>query len=54
MRTTKVHRRIYEDYHNVRLPRDIEIHHIDGNHDNNDIINLKPVSIEEHYQILKS
>ena len=51
MRTTKVHRRIYEDYHNVRLPSDVEIHHIDGNHDNNDIINLKPVSIEEHYQI---
>ena len=51
MRTTKIHRKIYEDYHSVRLPSDIEIHHIDGNHDNNDISNLKPVTIQEHYNI---
>ena len=51
MRTTKKHRRIYEDYYNIRLPRDIEIHHIDGNHNNNLIENLKPVSIVEHFEI---
>ena len=51
MRTTKKHRRIYEDYYNVRLPSDVEIHHIDGDHGNNDVSNLKQVSIEEHYQI---
>lgn len=54
MRTTKIHRRIYEDYYNVRLPADIEIHHIDGNHDNNDISNLIPVTIQEHFEIHKS
>jgi hypothetical protein len=51
MRTTKIHRRIYEDYHNVRLPSHIEIHHIDGNHDNNNITNLQAVTIEEHFEI---
>jgi hypothetical protein len=51
MRTTKKHRRIYEDHYNIRLSSDIEIHHIDGNHDNNLIENLKPVSITEHFQI---
>jgi hypothetical protein len=54
MRTTKKHRRIYEDYYNIRLPIDIEIHHIDGNHDNNDISNLMPVTIQEHFDIHKS
>jgi hypothetical protein len=51
MRTTKKHRRIYEDYYNIRLPSDIEIHHKDGNHNNNDISNLVAVSIQEHYEI---
>ena len=31
--------------------RSYEIHHIDGNHKNNDISNLKLVTIEEHYRI---
>jgi hypothetical protein len=51
MRTTKIYRRIYEDYYNIRLPKDIEIHHIDGNHSNNEINNLKPVTIQEHFDI---
>lgn len=29
----------------------VEIHHIDGNHNNNDISNLLPVTLEEHYSI---
>jgi hypothetical protein len=51
MRTTKIHRKIYEDYYNIRLVSGVEIHHIDGNHSNNDITNLKAVSIQEHYNI---
>lgn len=31
--------------------RSFEVHHIDGDHSNNNIDNLKLVSIEEHYQI---
>lgn len=49
------HRRIYEKYNGL-IPKDdngrsYEIHHIDGNHNNNDISNLKCVSIQEHYDI---
>ena len=31
--------------------RSYEVHHIDGNHKNNDINNLKLVTIDEHYAI---
>jgi len=49
------HRSIYESYFGP-IPRDTlgrsyEIHHIDGNHQNNDISNLKCVSIQEHFDI---
>jgi hypothetical protein len=49
------HRRTWEAY-NGRIPvdekgRSYEIHHIDGNHNNNEIENLACVSIEEHYKI---
>lgn len=49
------HRKIWEDHYGP-IPRDndgrsYEIHHIDGNHSNNDINNLKCVSIQEHYDI---
>lgn len=42
--------------HNGSIPKDelgrsFEIHHIDGNRDNNDIDNLQCVSIQEHYDI---
>ena len=33
------------------LGRSYDIHHIDGNKDNNDISNLKAVSLEEHWKI---
>jgi hypothetical protein len=50
-----IYRKIYEQ-HNGPIPNDengrtYEIHHIDGNHSNNDISNLKCVSIQEHYDI---
>lgn len=49
------HRRIYERHYGP-IPKDkdgrsYEIHHIDGNHNNNNIKNLKLVSIQEHYDI---
>ena len=52
--TTK-YRKIYEQ-HNGPIPKEengraYEIHHIDGNHSNNDPVNLKCVTIQEHYDI---
>lgn len=49
------YRRFYEKHHGP-IPKDsigrsLEIHHIDGNHSNNDINNLKLVTIKEHYKI---
>ena len=49
------YRRIYEQQFGP-IPKDnegrsYEIHHIDGNHNNNNIDNLKLVTIQEHYQI---
>ena len=52
--TTKIHRKIYENYYQICLLPYIEIHHIDGNHSNNAIENLKPVTALEHYEIHKS
>lgn len=52
---TKYHRKIWIK-HNGPIPIDengltYEIHHIDGNHANNDINNLQCVSIKKHYDI---
>lgn len=49
------HRKIWQQHYGL-IPKDqfgrsMEIHHIDGNHSNNDITNLKLVTIEEHYKI---
>lgn len=49
------YRRVYEQ-HNGPIPKDeygrsYEIHHIDGDSNNNDPINLIAVSAEEHYKI---
>lgn len=50
-----IYRKIWEQ-HNGPIPkeadgRSYEIHHLDGNHSNNDISNLKYVTIHEHYDI---
>lgn len=50
-----IYRKIYEQHYGP-IPRDetgrtYEIHHIDGNHNNNNISNLKCVTIREHYDI---
>lgn len=55
-RKTTNYRRIWEQANNQKIPKDdrgrsYEIHHIDGNHNNNDPSNLQLVTIEEHYEI---
>jgi hypothetical protein len=54
----KNYRKLYEQHHGP-IPKDknnrsYEIHHIDGNHNNNDIGNLQLVTIEEHYALHKA
>ena len=49
------YRKIYEQHYGP-IPMDeegrsYEIHHIDGNHNNNEPSNLKAVSLQEHYDI---
>jgi hypothetical protein len=49
------HRNIYKKHFGA-IPKDsngysMDIHHIDGDHTNNDISNLKLVTIQEHYDI---
>jgi hypothetical protein len=55
---SKNYRKIYEQYHGP-IPIDTEgrtydIHHIDGNHKNNNPNNLVAVSIQEHHDIHQS
>jgi hypothetical protein len=54
-RTKVNYRRIYEQHYGP-IPKELngrsyEIHHIDGNDYNNNINNLKAVTIQEHYDI---
>ena len=49
------YRKFYEKFHGT-IPIDennipYEIHHIDGNHSNNDITNLQCLSIDDHYKV---
>lgn len=51
----KIHRKLWENIHG-KIPVDVngrtyEIHHLDGNHNNNDIENLACLSIDDHYKI---
>lgn len=52
---TRKHRLVWESVNGLILKdqnnRSYEIHHIDGNHSNNDISNLKLVTIQEHYAL---
>jgi hypothetical protein len=55
---TKNYRKIYENHIGpITLDcdgRSLEIHHCDGNHNNNHPDNLKLVTIQEHYEIHRS
>jgi hypothetical protein len=55
---TKHYHKIYKNHHSP-IPKELngrsyEIHHIDGNHSNNDPANLIAVTLQEHYDIHKS
>ena len=50
---SKKYVRIWEKHHGKKLPSNMEIHHIDGNNQNNDVNNLMAVTIEEHLEIHK-
>lgn len=43
----QLHRAVWE-YYNGKIPYGFQIHHIDGNKDNNDISNLECLSIHDH------
>jgi hypothetical protein len=47
------YRKIYERHYKASLLDGIDIHHIDGNHENNDPLNLRAVTLKEHYDIHK-
>jgi hypothetical protein len=49
----KNYRKIYESHFQCSLLPGIDIHHIDGNHNNNHPLNLRAVTLEEHYNIHK-
>jgi len=48
---SRVYRKIYEDFHGVKIPKGYHIHHIDGNRSNNHPQNLKMLTPEEHHQL---
>lgn len=47
---TKNYRKIWSN-NNGPIPEGCEIHHIDGNHNNNHISNLQCVTLQEHFDI---
>ena len=52
---TNKYRKIYEHHHGL-IPKEengrtYEIHHIDGNHSNNNPSNLTAVTLQDHYDI---
>ena len=50
---SKKYVKIWQEYHGKKLPKNMEIHHIDGNRNNNEPSNLLAVTIEEHLNIHK-
>jgi len=52
--STSNYRKIWEEANNAKIPKGYHIHHIDGNHNNNNPDNLLCVSVQEHFNIHKS
>lgn len=50
-RGKKLHRLIYEDFWGVKLPKEISIHHKDGNKLNNCILNLEAMYNTHHAKL---
>ena len=46
-----LHRLIFEDFYQIKLPDNIVIHHEDGNKLNNEMWNLIPMTKEEHTKL---
>lgn len=46
-----LHRLIYEDFWGVELPKEIHVHHKDGNKLNNCILNLEAMTKSEHSKL---
>ena len=45
------YRKVWQQHHNASLLPGIEIHHIDGDHTNNNPANLIAIPVKEHYNI---
>lgn len=50
---TRLHIYVWEYYNGCKVPKGFDIHHKDGNKDNNDINNLECVTRKRHNQIHK-
>jgi hypothetical protein len=50
---SKKYVKVWEKHNGRKLPKNMEIHHIDGDNKNNDPKNLMAVTIEEHLEIHK-
>jgi hypothetical protein len=48
---SRIYKKIYENYYGVKVPKGMHIHHIDGNRENNDPLNLKLLTPEEHFSV---
>lgn len=51
MSSKSIYRKIWKEYHNQDIPKGWHIHHIDGNHNNNNPENLMCVSPHVHWCI---
>lgn len=46
----RIYRKIYEEHHEIKIPKGYHIHHIDGDRNNNNPSNLEMLTPDEHAQ----